>query len=93
MLTLAQHVFKQAAKNEDLSIIDNDRGLDDALVGDQVGGALGGLCDIRNLLRNFEQHRIAFVDLRRDRELDANALALNGLERVDGPDIAAGVRE
>ena len=54
MVALSKHVFQQAAEDQDFAIIDDNGRLDDALIGDQINGARGGLRNIRDLLGNIE---------------------------------------
>ena len=73
----------QAAEHDHAAVVDQHRGRDRALVGDQVDRALRALRDAGVFLLDLEHHRVAFVDLRRDLEDRADFLALDGLERID----------
>ena len=79
-------VRDQAAEHDDAAVLDQHVGVDRALVGDQVHGALRALREARALQLDLQHHRIAVVraDLRRHLEDRADFLALNGLEGIDG---------
>src|SRR5690606_40943079 len=46
------------------------------------GAGTGG--DLGYLLGNFQAHRVAFVDLRADAQLDTHILTLDGIEGLTG---------
>src|SRR3546814_228900 len=76
-------VVEQAADADDLSIVDGDRGLDLALVEDEVVEVVGhGAGDRAHLLAQIELDGAAGVDLGLYLEDDADFLALDGAEGI-----------
>src|SRR5438874_8201333 len=84
LLALDAVVLDEPAEHHDAAVLDQHRGGDRALVGDQVDRTGGLLTDARALDRDLEHERGALGgDGRRDLENGADLLALNGLERID----------
>src|SRR5439155_7318489 len=84
LLTLDAVVLDQPAEHHHAAVLDEHRGGDGALVGDQVDRAGGLLTDARALDRDLEHHRRPFSgDGGRHLEDGADFLALNRLERID----------
>uniref|UniRef100_A0A1I8ADY8 PE-PGRS family protein n=1 Tax=Steinernema glaseri TaxID=37863 RepID=A0A1I8ADY8_9BILA len=75
-------VLQQAAEHHDLAVVEQDAGVDGALVGDRAGGTGGAFVDAADLLVDVELDRAAFGDLRAHVELEPHLFALDGLERV-----------
>ncbi|CCQ86682.1 hypothetical protein PA18A_3291 [Pseudomonas aeruginosa 18A] len=83
-------VLQQAAEDHDLAVVEEDAGIDRALVGDHPGGGAGALVDAADLLVDVELDRSSLGDLRTDVQLQADVLALDGLERVVAGTAAVG---
>ncbi len=83
-------VLQQAAEDHDLAVVEEDAGIDRALVGDHPGGGAGALVDAADFLVDVELDRSSLGDLRTDVQLQADVLALDGLERVVAGTAAVG---
>ena len=81
---LDQLVVNQTAEHDQFVVIDHDVGLERARVGNQVSCAGYALSNLRDFLFNFQAHRIAFVDLRLDLQLDTHIFTLNGVKGLPG---------
>src|SRR6056297_632615 len=79
---LVEVVADQAAQHQHGAVGHHDTSRNRALVGDQVHRT-GDRRKRGDFLLDGEHYRVAFVDMRRDLELQPDLLALNGLERID----------
>ena len=68
---------------------DHGRG-DGSIVSDEIH-RLGALTQVRHLLLDIQQYRIAFIDLRRQFQCQTDLLPFDSLERVDGRSSRAGI--
>src|SRR5690606_23766575 len=75
-------VFQQAAQHHDLPVVQQHAGVDGALVGDDAAFHLGGFVDVGDFLVDVQLDGAAFRDLRAYAQLQADFLALYGLEGV-----------
>jgi hypothetical protein len=82
VLALGHRILHQAAEHDGAAVLDENGGLDGALVGGNIGGVreLGARRGI--LLLDFHLDGVAFADVRRHLQDGTHFLALNGLERA-----------
>ncbi len=84
ILALVHRVLHQAAEHDDAAVLDENGGLDGALVGRYVGG-IGQLGARRGVfLLDLELYGVAFADVRGHLENRADLFTLNRLERTGG---------
>src|SRR6185503_16114037 len=90
---LEKLVVDEAAEHEHVAVVDEHRRGDRSRIRHEIGGPLDGRGQARGLLLDVELDAAAFVDLRRDLQVGADLLALDGLERVHGALVGARIRE
>ena len=92
LLAFPDVILEQPTDHQRAAVLDDDRGRDRAVVGDQVH-RLRTVGERGNLLLNFQQHRVALVDLWRDLQRQPDLLAFDRRKRIDGGAAGDGGRE
>ena len=83
MFAARLRILNEPSEHDCAAVFNQNVGADGSLVSDEVYRAAAGRRDARTLLLDFQHHRIALVDLRRDLEDRSHFLTLDRLEGIE----------